>query len=89
MSIRKPGPDIAEITTRPVAGSAGIPCPNCGTTIELTLENLLVRRNFVCRNTSCRTVLTLDERASSEALSVIRKIRTNAVDQPTRRRPFR
>jgi hypothetical protein len=33
--------------------------------------------------------LTLDATASSEALSVIRKIRTNAIGEPARGRPFR
>jgi len=85
----KPISDVAKITTRPAASKAGLPCPKCGALIELTLENLLVRRNFTCLTPQCRTTLTLDATASSEALSVIRKIRTNAIDEPARGRPFR
>jgi hypothetical protein len=87
--MKKPGSDVAKITTRPAAGGVGLPCPKCGTLIELTLDNLLVRRNFACTDPKCRTTLKLDERASSDALSVIRKMKTNVVDEPTHRRPFR
>lgn len=81
--------DIAKITTKPAASSAGLPCPKCGTRIELTLDSLLVRRNFTCANPQCRTILTLDERASAEALKIAKIIKAETGPQNPRSRPFR
>lgn len=82
--------DIAKINTRPVDSRlGGVPCPKCGTKIEMTLESLLVRRSFTCANPKCRTTLRLEESASKEALTAIKIINAKKADDSTRRGPLR
>ena len=88
--MNKRGSDIAKINTRPVDSRVGgLPCPKCGTKIEMTLDSLLVRRSFTCMNPKCRTTLRLEESASKEALTAIKIIKAKAADNGTRRGPLR
>jgi hypothetical protein len=64
---------IADVHKRETGGSgAGLPCPNCGASIAITLAELMVRRSFSCTTPGCRTVLRLDVEGSQEALAAAR-----------------
>lgn len=51
----------------------GIPCPDCGTLIPVTIADLFGTGIFVC--TCCGRMLTLMRRESAQALSELQKIR--------------
>lgn len=76
-SDKRPGPDVRR-TIRDRAGdrSGGLACPECGQLIEITLDDLLVRRSFTCRTPRCGIVLRLDQRGSSEAIDTLRQLKT-------------
>jgi len=73
----RPGPDVRR-TVREGGGGrrGGIACPQCGEPIEMTLDDLLVRRSFTCRTAGCGVVLRLDQRRSNEAIDTLRQLKT-------------
>ena len=73
----RPGPDVRR-TVREDGGPrrGGIACPQCGQPIEMTLDDLLVRRSFSCRTAGCGVVLRLDQRGSNEAIDTLRQLKT-------------
>lgn len=56
----------------------GIDCPKCGARIRLTINALLVERQFRCPNSDCGGVLTLDASRSQDALTMLERFRTAA-----------
>ena len=74
MNRQRPGPDVRH-TTHERAGPGGMPCPECGQPIEMTLDDLLVRHSFACRTPGCGVVLRLDQRRSSEAIDSLRDLK--------------
>lgn len=55
--------------------TGGLACPKCGTRIPMTIHSLLVERRFVCPNSACGGILTLDATRSHEALRVLERFR--------------
>lgn len=51
----------------------GIPCPDCGTLIPVTIADLFGTGIFVC--SCCGRILTLMRRESAQALSELQKVR--------------
>ena len=58
--------------------TAGIPCPQCETRIETTIQALLVQSQFECPQ--CGLVLTLDRGASWRAMTALQELQ-QAADQ--------
>jgi hypothetical protein len=76
MTPGRPGPDVRRTTREdgePRRG--GMPCPECGQIIEMSLDDLLVRGAFACRTPGCDIVLRLDQRRSSEAIDSLRELK--------------
>lgn len=77
MTDMRPGPDVRRTVREDGGGRrGGIACPQCGQQIEMTLDDLLVRRSFTCRTAGCGVVLRLDQRGSSEAIDTLRELKT-------------
>jgi hypothetical protein len=70
-----PGPTVRRVARDPGGARGGIPCPECGGRIEITLDDLLVRRAFACATIGCNVVLRLDQRESSGALDTLRELK--------------
>lgn len=70
----------------PTQARNGVPCPNCGQTIEVTLEGLLSRGRFICANPTCRTEIRLDASRSSDALDAARTLKAG-LDEAERMKP--
>lgn len=61
------------MNTLPTDRRTGIPCPDCGTLIPVTIADLLgASENFVCP--CCGRMLTLMRRESAQALDELRKV---------------
>lgn len=61
------------MTTLPTDRKTGIPCPDCGTLIPVTIADLLgPSGNFVC--SCCGRILTLMRRESAQALGELQKV---------------
>lgn len=72
----RPGPRIRRETHDHMGRRGGLACPECGEMIEISLDDLLVRRTFGCRKPGCGLVLRLDQRGSEEAVETLRKLKT-------------
>lgn len=74
----RPGPHVRRTSHDHGGGGArgGLPCPECGQTIDITLDDLLLRRTFTCRTQGCGIVLRLDQRNSSGAIDTLRQLKT-------------
>lgn len=59
----------------PDPSNPGVPCPNCGAPIAITLNALLNQASFKCSDPACKTVLRLDTRQSKEALNAAAKLK--------------
>jgi hypothetical protein len=55
----------------------GMPCPDCGRRIVVTMEQLLSGRPIAC---SCGLVLRVDERQSQDALHDLRELQRRIGD---------
>jgi phage terminase large subunit GpA-like protein len=76
MANTKPGPEVRRTIYE--AGEqrrGGMPCPECGQQIDISLDDLLIRRSFTCRTAGCGTILHLDQRRSSEAIENLRTLK--------------
>jgi hypothetical protein len=51
----------------------GMPCPDCGTPIVLTLQQLLSRSTITCK---CGLKISVDEQRSRETLRDLRALQT-------------
>lgn len=61
------------MNTLPTDRKAGIPCPDCGTLIPVTIFDLLSSSgNFVC--SCCGRILTLMRQESAQALDELQKV---------------
>lgn len=61
------------MSTLPTDRKTGIPCPDCGTLIPVTIADLFGAGIFVC--SCCGRMLTLMRRESAQALSELQKVR--------------
>lgn len=61
------------MNTLPTDRQTGIPCPDCGTLIPVTIADLFGTGIFVC--SCCGRMLTLMRRESAQALSELQKVR--------------
>lgn len=61
------------MNTLPTDRKTGIPCPDCGTLIPVTIADLFGTGIFVC--SCCGRMLTLMRRESAQALSELQKVR--------------
>lgn len=52
--------------------SPGIPCPNCGFFIEMTVQSLLYQASFQCPG--CLLTLSMDRNESRPALEILQKV---------------
>ena len=52
--------------------SPGIPCPQCGFFIEMSINNLLYQGSFQCPG--CLLTLSMDRNESRSALQVLQKV---------------
>lgn len=59
--------------TLPTDRKTGIPCPDCGTLIPVTVADLFGSGIFTC--TCCGRMLTLMRRESARALDELQKVR--------------
>lgn len=59
--------------TLPTDRKTGIPCPDCGTLIPVTIADLFGSGVFVC--SCCGRMLTLMRRESARALDELQKVR--------------
>ncbi len=55
---------------------AGIPCPECGSKIETTIEALLLKDQFKCPQ--CGLALTVNRTASQQALASLQELQRAA-----------
>lgn len=61
------------MNTLPTGRKTGIPCPDCGTLIPVTIADLLGSSgNFIC--SCCGRMLTLMRRESAQALGELQKV---------------
>ncbi|WP_298061926.1 hypothetical protein [uncultured Rikenella sp.] len=61
------------MNTLPIDRKTGIPCPDCGTLIPVTISDLLgPSGNFTCSN--CGRKLSLMRRESAQALNELQKV---------------
>jgi hypothetical protein len=56
----------------PSANVPGIPCPDCGTRISVTMEQILSGNKIVCQ---CGLALSVDTERSKETLRDLRELR--------------
>lgn len=76
----RPGPEVRRTTREESPSSGGLPCPGCGQHIEISLNDLLVRRSFRCQAPGCGVVLRLDQRGSAAATDTLRELKARLDD---------
>ncbi|MCT7979823.1 phage terminase large subunit family protein [Laspinema olomoucense] len=55
--------------------SPGMPCPECGFFIEMSIESLLYKQGFTCPG--CLLELTMERTSSQPALELLQKVQTS------------
>lgn len=53
----------------------GLDCPQCGTLIVLTIEQLLNQIPIKCPNESCGLEISVNQKKSGESLKILRRLR--------------
>ena len=53
----------------------GMPCPNCGAYIAMSIEDLLSQSSFKCQNPDCNTELHIDRGRSAESMNALEKLK--------------
>lgn len=56
-------------------GGGGLACPECGHTIQISLNDLLIRQAFACHTPGCGIVLHLNQRGSATAIDTLRQMK--------------
>lgn len=68
---------ITTLSTRNEAPSTGgIPCGKCSNPIAVSINDLLTRRVFYCKQPGCGGVMRLNTRNSEGALSALKAVKT-------------
>jgi len=62
----------------PSANVPGVPCPDCGTRIIVTMEQILSGNKIMCR---CGLALSVDTERSKETLHDLRELRRRLADE--------